>query len=121
VSPPQIEKGSTHLRWFARLIGTLGAGMWMFIIIGSIVKGLGPLDPESLFLSILILLSTFSVVVAWRREGLGGAMVLASGIAYAIFSWIAAGRNKLFAAAISGGPFILSGILFLLSWRSQKE
>jgi hypothetical protein len=109
------------MRWFALILSSLAAAMWMFIILVSAIQGLGPLDLESLILTTIILLSTLSVLLAWRREKLGGTLVLASGITHAIFALIVAGHNKLYAASISGGPFILSGILLLLSWRRGRQ
>ncbi|NIS81173.1 MAG: hypothetical protein GTO14_13430 [Anaerolineales bacterium] len=115
------DKSSTWMRWFGLVIGSLAVGFWMFIVIGSMIQGPGPLDTESTILTLLILLSTFSVIVAWWHVRLGGRLVLASGLAHAIFALIISSQNQLLAASVSGGPFILSGILLLLSRQRRKE
>lgn len=43
------------------------------------------------------------------------------GIAHSTFAFFAAGHNKALAVVISGGPFLLAGILFLVFWRSAAR
>jgi hypothetical protein len=43
-------------------------------------------------------------------------------VARALFAYLASGHNRAFAMLISGGPFLLVGVLFLLYWaRSQSD
>jgi hypothetical protein len=63
----------------------------------------------------LVVAAALGVGIAWRRERLGGSVLLVSGLALAVFAYLTAGHNKLFAVLISAGPFLLSAILFLAS------
>jgi hypothetical protein len=65
---------------------------------------------------VLIVTSILGVLVAWFREGLGGAILLTVGVAHSTFALFAAGHNRGLAMLISGGPFLLIGVLFLASW-----
>ncbi len=69
----------------------------------------------------LITGSLLSMLVAWFREGVGGMLLLVCGVAHSTFAYFAAGRNIALAMAISGGPFLVLGILFLLARRRSTE
>jgi hypothetical protein len=38
-------------------------------------------------------------------------------LAFMVFSYLVAGHNKFFAALVSGFPFLVAGILFMISWK----
>ena len=115
-------RASRRLRWIARILGTLVAGFWLVI---GILSGLGepkPWEPESLIMAGLMIASAMAVGTAWWRERRGGILVIACGVAHMVFALIASGHNHGFAMLISGGPYLLVGILFLLSdWTAQKS
>jgi len=113
----QAEK---WIRWLARGISSLAAGFWLFV---GIVAGISETEPwtvESVILAGLILCSAVGVLIAWFREGMGGGIVVACAIAHSTFAYIVSGHNKGFAMLITGGPLLLSGILFLISWWKSK-
>ena len=113
-------KNTKWLRWLARGIGTLAAGFWLIVILITAFVGDEEFTFQSWILIILIIASAWSVVAAWGWELIGGACVLACGLAHAVFALISSGHNHALAVAVSGVPFLLSGSLFLLSWfRSQ--
>ena len=69
----------------------------------------------------LIITSVLGVLIAWWREGIGGTILVICAVAHSTFAYIVAGHNKGLAMLISGGPFLLIGILFLASgWRSRR-
>jgi hypothetical protein len=109
------------IRWIARGLGTLLAGFWLFI--GSLLATLGsePWTPESAVMATLIIASALAVLVAWWREGIGAILVIVAGVAHCVFAFVASGRNTLFAVFISGVPFLLVGVLFLVSWRQSER
>jgi hypothetical protein len=115
----RVTKG---LRWTARGIGTFVAVYWLAIGVISAVTGTDPWSWESTALTMLVLVNIVGVVLAWRWESIGSPVMVLGSIALGIFAYFSAGRNKVFASLISGGPFLLSGLLFLLSgWRTQGE
>jgi len=54
------------------------------------------------FASILSKPSTPGFLIAWWREGIGGTILVAIGIAHSAFAYIAVGYNKAFAVLVSG-------------------
>jgi len=64
----------------------------------------------------LIPASALSVLITWRQEEIGGTLLLICAIAHSTFEYFASGHNQGLAMLISGGPFLLVGILFLASW-----
>jgi hypothetical protein len=111
-------------RWscrLARLWGTLVAAFWLFL--GALIQigGAEPWTTESAVLAVLLVAAALGVVVAWWRPGLGGATLVAVAVAHAIFAYLAAGHSKAFAMLISGGPFLVAGVLFLLCWHRSRR
>ena len=72
---------------------------------------------EGLMITGLTATALLGILIAWWREGLGGAVLVTVAVAHSTFAYFAAGRNKPLAMLISGGPFLVTGILFLVSWR----
>ena len=75
---------------------------------------------EGIAVTILAIANILGVVLAFRRERLGGMVLVATGLAFSIFAIFSAGRNHALAAAVSGGPFIVSGVLFLLASTNPR-
>ncbi|MBC7223092.1 MAG: hypothetical protein H5T59_02260 [Anaerolineae bacterium] len=121
VRPPRARR---VVRWLARGISTLAAGMWLFILVASLLtEPVSWGDPEGTALSVLILLSAVGVGGGWRSERFGGAWLTAVGIAFCTFAYLSAGSNKGLAVLVSGFPFLLAGLLYLLwcSWGRRAE
>ena len=76
---------------------------------------------EGFLLSILVVLNIVGVIAAWKNEKAGSITILISSFALAIFAYISAGRNEAFAVAVSSGPFLLAGILFLINWLKTHK
>ena len=108
-------------RWIARVIGSLASAIFLLIIIAGALSGEEPWTAESTILTVLFAASALSVLIAWWKEGLGGSLVTACGIAGCIFGGVAAGRNKLVAGLITGGPFVVAGFFFIVSQRLWGE
>jgi high-affinity Fe2+/Pb2+ permease len=68
----------------------------------------------------LMIASASGVLIAWRREAMGGATLVVCGLALSVFAYFSAGHNKAFAILVSGVPFFVTGVLFLLSWWMLK-
>ena len=98
------------------------------LIVGAITReGLGDdSTAESIGVLVLSLANIAGVIIAFRREQLGGRVLLVTGTAFAVFGFVTAGRNEVLAAAGSGGVFVISGVLFLAAnqaerWRRRRE
>ncbi len=119
------DRTTKWLRWLARGLGTLAAAFW--VVFGLIAHGVGdlisgvPLTLEGALLGALVIFAVVGVIIAWWKEGIGGTIMVMRGIDLCIFAYVTAGRNRGFAMAVSGGPFLVAGLLFLASgWRSRK-
>ena len=113
---------ATWMRASARTLGTVAAAFWAFGLLMGAVTGGAPLDAESAVMAGLVVASVLGVVLAWRREALGGAIVLVCGIAHTIFACLVASRNQLLAIGVAGLPFFVAGLLFLgVWWRTRSS
>jgi hypothetical protein len=104
------------LRWSARGIGSLPALGWVSMGLVSVLVEREPWTSESIWMVFLITALALAVLLAWRREKLGGALLVVCAVAFSLFAYFTAGRNKGYAMLVSGGPFLLSGALFLAAW-----
>ena len=104
------------MRWVARGWSLLSLGFVAPIVIGEAIR---PTATVPVTLRDLIGLSLFpfatclGMLLAWRWEGLGGAITLGSLVAFYVFMFVMDGR-------FPGGPFFAlvaaPGALFLASW-----
>ena len=110
-----------NYRWAARLLGFMG-----ILLIASFMTGEGfamikeaKASYDLLFLLTLFTFSFFAYVIGWIIEIVGGSLLLLSGIAIAIylsFSEVFTGIGYVLLMSL---PFIIPGILFLMSWRNK--
>jgi hypothetical protein len=115
------DRATRWMRWLARGIGSLLAASWWFVGIAGVLYEREPCTLESAIMAGFIITSGLGVLIAWRREGAGGAIVFIHGVLFSTFAYFSAGRNKGFAMLVSGGPFLLVGILFLATWRRSRQ
>ena len=122
-SRAQDRKATRAIRLASRVIGSMAAALWIFVIIASVFEeeaGDGGL--VGWVLGGLVLVGAAGVVVAYVNERLGAVILLAAGAALAVFAFVTAGRNHLLAFGVSGAPFLVAGGLALIaSWREVRE
>ncbi len=114
-------RAPNRIRWIARGAGLLITALWLLMVIGYAADGSEPWTWESTVIMVLIIASTLGVITAWWREWIGGVVLVVCAIAHSTFACFAAGHNHAFAMLISGGPYLLTGILFLWSWRKSRS
>jgi hypothetical protein len=116
-------KAPRRLRRAARIVGLIIAATWVISLLIQVIAEWGtPIILEGIILGILATINVASVIVSWWFPKIGGILLIVFGTAFFIFGYITAGHNEIFAALISGFPFIVAGILFVLSWwRAQKK
>jgi len=115
------DRSAKWLRWSARAVGSVVSGYWLFIALAYAVSGREPFTVESLIMMGLIIASTVGILIAWWQERIGGIVLLVVAVAHSTFALISSGHNRVFAVLISGGPFLLTGLLFLASWRKGSS
>jgi len=110
------------IHWSARIIGIIVSFFWVMSLIAGFIQEFGtPVSTEGFMLFSLIIANTAGVIVAWRKEKIGGIITVIAATSLCIFSYITAGHNKMIAVLFSGFPFLISGILFIISgWMSRQ-
>jgi hypothetical protein len=96
--------------------------MWTFTLTASAIdEGIEGIRGEGGVLAGLILIAVAGVVIAFFNEQMGGWVALLAGIALTVFALVTAGRNHWLAVLVAGAPFFVSGVLFLIGARMQRE
>lgn len=105
------------LRWMARGLGSALAATWLLIAVASAYAGDEPFTLESLGITIFGALAIAGALIAWRCERPGGGVLFLGGLGFGCFGYCSAGRSKPLAALLTGGPMVVSGLLFLAAAR----
>jgi hypothetical protein len=109
----ETNKLSSWLRWFALAPAGFFCGLWLIFgageVAGGDISGVTHLAPAVL---IIIL-----VILAWKWTRAGGIGMLLTGIGILIYllASIQNPQARLPGAILTGGPFLFSGLLFLLA------
>jgi hypothetical protein len=121
---PREKRAFWIMCWIARILALVAGAFWLLIMVVTVVAELisGGISPsgEGEILAGLVILAFASVLVAWRKETLGGALTLLAGVALGSFSYITAGHNKVGIMLFTGAPFAIAGVLFLICGRKAK-
>lgn len=113
------------IRWLARTISTLAAVFWLLILLDiiacDVLVGFVCVNWEIALLLTLVIFSSLSVVIAWRRERIGGIVMIIWGFVFSFIAIVTSTSQRAFSIIVSGVPFIVAGILFLASgmWRTH--
>ena len=116
-----INKNTRAIRWIARMLGTVLAVYLVFTTVANFfIFNLGDYG-----ISAFIIIFVVGVIVAWFREKIGGIILVVSAVAVSIFS-IITGLNDpnsdlMDAIILMGLPFLIIGILFLVSWWKSRK
>lgn len=112
-------------RWLGRVISTLAATFWLLILLDIVacdaLVGFACVNWEMVLLILFVTVSVFSVILAWRKEGIGGFLMLVWGIIFTLIAAIDSGSYQAISMLVSGVPFIVSGLLFLISWLVTRQ
>jgi hypothetical protein len=121
------EKKVYKIKWplyTARSVSLLWGGWWTFFGIASgIGEGL-PVVGVFVHAAVPGLIFLFTALIAWAWELVGGFLLIAESLAVFIgYPFLFRGFSvgvMLLAMALLGLPPLISGILFLISWRLKK-
>lgn len=130
------DRATKWIRWIARVWGTLIIAVTLLVVIGSAWNWVttGQADPyaaedypaiENLAV-LFILLSTLGLGLAWRWEGLGGAIAVVfslATLAVLLIHWPIARDFSRYLVAPYGTWLIaaIPGVLFLVYWWRSRE
>ncbi len=116
---PEYDKRSNIVHWVARIVGSLSAALFLFIGIVELISNTEPLTFEGRMIGAFGVIFMIGVLIAWWKEGIGGIVLITSAIAFGIFIYLTAGRNRLLASVLISSPFSISGVLFYLTRRKR--
>lgn len=107
------------IRWLARIIGTLSIALFLFLFVAeSVEKGRIAIDSDRIPMTAFMFLAFIGLIIAWKWEGLGGAMALGGLIAFNILAP---------ASVAKGGNFVITGLyglpalLFIFCWWQTRK
>ena len=121
----RIWQDARVMRWPARTISLLATAIWFLIMLDIIlcefVVGCITITWETAFLVFLVVASALSVIFAWRREGIGGLVMILWGLMFSIIAYITSRPYQIVSILATGVPFIIAGSLFLASWWRSRS
>ncbi len=110
-------------RWSAILVGGVAVVMWTFALVAQTF--VEPIEgtPSAAAIAIVIFVSVNPVafLTATRYQRWGGLAMLVAGLVFSVVAVSTAGHNHWLAAIVSGGPFVASGALFLLTSSLRRD
>ena len=108
-------KSINWLRWLARAISTLAASFISIMGIGYAFTESGPVTLESVMVGVAFTGIVIAVVICWWREKTGAIILIIWSVLFMIYMYTVVERNAVWVMLIIAGPFLISGILFLIS------
>ena len=128
ITDKTIDKNTRAIRWIARILGTILAVYLFMTNVGGFISNFGNLMASELIAAYgsiaFIVIFVAGVIVAWFSEKIGGIILVVSAVAVSIFSIIfglVPNSDLLMLIAIAGLPFLIIGILFLVSWWKSRK
>ena len=115
-----------RLRLTARIISSLAAFFLILFLAGGAVEELiaedaKGLSMEGVTLGIIALAAIAGCIISFKKERLGGIILMLASLSFSIHIAFAAGRNHFLAWLMVGFPYLLAGALFLYTWRMVKR
>ncbi len=105
----------------ARIIGLSAGFFWVFVLLSGSFERNSPYKLQLMLVFILICINFASVVLALWSERIGGVLLVVSSIVLCAFAFFVSGQNRIVAMLVSGFPFLLSGVLFLIYEKVENN
>lgn len=118
---PQPENRIGELRLVTRslmLLALLTGLLYIRVFVAASFSVLDTGSPRGIgLLSFLFLIVAIAgLLLTWRWEGLGGLVVVGSGIGLAVLTFFMADETPWLTAFFYGSPFVITGCLCLFCW-----
>jgi hypothetical protein len=113
----KTDRWTLTLRWIARLLAVLAAGLFVFFAIesgGRLLMELSWSRPQGWPLLLVLLAAVTGVLVAWRWELVGGALAVAGAMAIIGLVVWGSGLDMIIGAVLFALPIAMAGILYLV-------
>jgi hypothetical protein len=116
------EQQRNILIWIARICGLFVSLIWLGITFSGAVEDYKmTLSIEGILGTVLVILPSIGVVIAWKYPMNGGKIIIISSIFLIIFHYFSSEVNKYIPIAIQGLPFFLVGIFFIQSHLGKEN
>jgi len=118
-----------RMRWAARIIGLLAAGVCLLMLIGSTVavvlaEGWKPINADIVVGSLIGVLGAIGLagcIVSWWRERLASILLVLTAVGFGIHIGLVAGRNHFLVWLMMGFPYLVASVLLFNSWLLSKK
>ena len=115
-----------RMRWAARVIGLVAAAFLLAMLIGASIGELlaeesEPITIEGVSLVVLAVIALAGCIISWQRQRLAGTVLILAAIGLGIHIGFFAGRNHFLAWSMVGLPYLVAGVLLLISLRLSTE
>ena len=118
-----------RMRWAARIIGLLAAGLCLFMLIGETVaevlaEGWKPINADivaGILIGVLGVIGLAGCIVSWWRERLASLLLILTAAGFGIHIGLCAGRNHFLAWLMIGFPYLIASVLFFNSWHLSRQ
>ncbi len=123
---PMSQSGRHRLakpmRWTARAIALAGALFFLTMLIGpDTTDGSEPITTEGVVLGVPGVIALAACVVSWWRERLAGILLILAAVGEGVHIGVYAGRNHFLVWLVVGFPYLVAGVLFLISRRLSRK
>ncbi len=119
-----------RMRWAARVIGLLAAGLCLFMLIGSTVaevltgawKTTSQADIiQGSLIGVLGAIGLAGCIVSWWRERLASILLVLTAAGFGVHIGLFAGRNHFLVWLMMGLPYLIASVLFFNSWLLSRK
>jgi cytochrome bd-type quinol oxidase subunit 2 len=123
MAPACVDRGVKWMRRIARVLSLLIIGIALIVLIMNLVME-EPVEEdyppiENLLLAVMGL-SILGLGLAWRWEGLGGAVCLGFFVVHLALYWAIRGRFFPLPVLLTFSPLPIAGLLFLACWWRSR-
>ena len=105
------------LKVTAHIISSVTALFFILMFTGEGLSGSDEISLEGIFVGIFGVLLVAGTLAAYFKAGPAGIYLIIVGICFAVFIFITAGSKKLIVSTLLPLPFVIPGIIFLITDR----
>jgi len=118
------------MRWAARIIGLLAAGLCLFMLTASTIAEViagswGAISQTDIIqgslIGVLGAIALAGCIVSWWRERLASILLVLTAAGFGIHIGLCAGRNHFLVWLMMGFPYLIASVLFFNSWLLTRK
>jgi hypothetical protein len=122
-SDESVDRSMKWIRRIARILSALILVITLIMLIGHIVvpePTEADYPPVENLLPLIMCLSVLGLGIAWRWEGLGGAVSIVFFLVHLVVYWVIRQRFFPLRALLIFSPVPITGVLFLVYWWRSR-